>query len=125
MLTIKPKKGDRIPEGDLAYQRARTQFRMHSMLLEAFARSGIKQADLARMLDKKPEVVNRVLGEAANYNLDTLSDYLFALCGSELSDAPLELHKGDESLPPWLKPEAPKIAPADADDDAVTILLKA
>lgn len=125
-LTIKPRKGEPITEGSLAYQRARTQLRMHSMLLEAFARSGMKKSELARMLDKKPEVVNRILGEAANYNLDTLSDFLLALCGCELSDDPQEIREVEAALPAWLKPQ-PLERPrqTSSDNDAFTIIISA
>ncbi len=95
------------------------------MLLEALARSGIKQADLARMLGKKPEVVHRILGEAANYNLDTISDLLFALGGCELSDAPQELKRTDQAPPPWLKtkPDADHRVDEQTDTDSVTFVL--
>ncbi|MEX0827591.1 MAG: hypothetical protein WD005_01430 [Haliea sp.] len=85
----------------------------------------MKQADLARMLGRKPEVVNRILGEEANYNLDTLSDFLLALCGCELSDSPQEIRKADAAPPSWLKPQQPELSrgQTDADSDALTMLI--
>jgi hypothetical protein len=121
----KPRKGERIAPGTLSYLRARTRLRIHSMLLETFDRAGIKQAELARMLDKKPEVVNRVLGEPGNYRLDTLTDFLFAMAGAELSDVPqLIEQKADAGPPPWLKRNLDDFAPGtDSEDDATIIEL--
>ena len=66
-----------------AYFRARNQYRVHSLILDEFARSGLTQAQLARRCGKRPEVVSRILGEPGNWTLNTLSDLLFALCGGE------------------------------------------
>lgn len=124
--TIRPKSGERIAEGTLAYLRARTRLRIHAMLLEEFERGGIRQADLARMIGKKPEVINRLLGEPGNHRLETLSDVLFALSGSELSDQPAKVEqKADPGPPTWArnKPKAPAGDDAAADSDAFTMVL--
>lgn len=125
--SIRPSRGQRIEEGKLAYFRARTRLRIHAMLLEEFDRSGLRQAELARMLGKKPEVVNRLLGEPGNHRLDTLSDFLFAMSGSELSDTPCPIEqKPDPGPPTWLTHRSPTLAAPQetADSDAFVLELR-
>lgn len=79
----KPEGGKRIPAGTLAYFRARNRNRLYDLVLEAFGESGLTQAELARRLGKRPEVVCRLLGAPGNWTLDTVSDLLFAIGGYE------------------------------------------
>jgi hypothetical protein len=55
------------------------------MVHDAFRRSGLSQATLARRLNLGTDRVCRMLGSPANLQLDTLSDLFFAICGAELN----------------------------------------
>jgi hypothetical protein len=84
---------------------ARNRFRVHELVLEEFQRSGVSQADLARRLGKKPEVVCRWLGAPGNWTLDTISDLLFAISGAEAGYTityPCDMPKRNHNSPHWL-----------------------
>lgn len=106
-----PKSGEVVPLGTLVYFRTRNRLRLHQLLLEEFARSGISQAELARRLDKPPEVVCRTLGAAGNLRLDTVSDYLFAMSAAETAygiDHPLQQPPRNDMGLDWMS-DGPKI----------------
>jgi hypothetical protein len=71
-------KGERIPEGKLAYFRARLRTRLHDLVLSEFARLAlsdqITRAELAERIGRQPEQITRWLGSPGNWTLDTLSD---------------------------------------------------
>jgi len=72
-----------IPEKKLVYFRRRLQNRFHALILEAFMRqekeTGLNQKKLARRIRRKPEVINRWLSSAGNWELDTISDLLLGM----------------------------------------------
>jgi len=72
-----------ISEKRLAYFRRRLQNRFHAVILKAFAqqegKNGLNQKELARRIRRKPEVVNRWLIAAGNWELDTISDLLLGM----------------------------------------------
>lgn len=101
----KPTGSEQVPAGALSYMRTRLRLRLHSLVLKEFAGSGLSQADLARRLGKKPELVCRWLAAPANFRLSTLSDLLFAINGGEVVDQiqyPLDQAARNDSLPEWL-----------------------
>ena len=78
--------GKPIPVGKLEYFRERLRSRLHQLVLrEWISREdrGLSQAELARRIGKKPEVVNRLLGAPGNWTLNTVSDLLLGMA-SEL-----------------------------------------
>ena len=83
-LTEKP-----IPESTLAYFRARLQNRLHALVLEAFIKQSeekqLTQIELAERIGRAPEQVNRWLGAAGNWTLDTISDLMVGI-GIDLDD---------------------------------------
>ncbi|MGH7046927.1 MAG: hypothetical protein ACREE2_11145 [Stellaceae bacterium] len=79
----KPSGAEPIPLWELAYFQARNRSRVHDLVLDQFQKSGINQADLARRMNKRPEVISRLLGAPGNWGLDTISDLLFAISGAE------------------------------------------
>jgi hypothetical protein len=81
---VEPIAGERVPVRTLAYFRARLRNRLHSTLLRIFKSSGITKAELAARIGRDAAQVNRWLGAPGNMTLDTLSDLLFAIDGSEL-----------------------------------------
>jgi hypothetical protein len=75
-------RGERISVGKLEYFRARLQSRLHQLVLAEFLRQedrGLHQAELARRIGRKPEVVNRLLGAPGNWTLNTVSDLLLGM----------------------------------------------
>lgn len=101
----KPEQGVKIHPFDLGFVRTRNKNKAHSLLLELFEESNLSKADLAKMLDKKPEQITRWLAGPGNLKLDTLSDLIFAMkgelftveCKDELSRA-----KSNRQAPDWL-----------------------
>lgn len=102
-----PHNGEKIDIATLAYMRARNRNRLFTLVLEEFERSNLSQADLARRLGKKPEVVCRWLAAPGNWQLDTFSDLLFAISGAEAAYAiehPLKSPARNSNHPMWLGP---------------------
>ncbi len=82
-MLSKPEGADVIPLGTLGYFRGRNRWRVYELVLTEFKKSGLSQADLARRIGKRPEVISRLLGAPGNWGLDTVSDLLFAISGAE------------------------------------------
>jgi hypothetical protein len=102
--------GGKVSEATLAYFRERLRNRIHQFILRQFqARQGrgLTQADVARVLGRRPEQINRWLGTPGNWTLDTISDLILAISKAELefSEYPLE-NRGvrNYSGPDWIKP---------------------
>src|SRR5262245_56688638 len=68
----------KISRGTLTYVRGRNQHRAYDLVIRELKKSGITQADLARRLDKGQDAISRLLSRPRNWELDTLSDLLFA-----------------------------------------------
>jgi hypothetical protein len=70
-----------------------------------FERSGLSQAELAGRMGKGADRVCRLLGAPGNWTLDTVSDLLFAISGSEAKyelSYPFEKPKRNLTRPEWL-----------------------
>jgi hypothetical protein len=79
--------GGKVSVAKLAYFRERLRTRIHQFILREFIskqRDGFTQADLARMLDRRPEQIHRWLGAPSNWTLDTVSDLVLAISKAEL-----------------------------------------
>jgi hypothetical protein len=75
---------EKISIGTLGYVRTRNKQRLYDLVIREFKKSGLRNIDLANRLDKAPEVVHRLLSRPQNWEADTLSDLLFAICGGML-----------------------------------------
>ena len=118
-----PRGTDRVPVGTLGYFRARNRHRIYSLVLDEFQRSGLSQADLARRLGKKPELVCRLLASPANWRLDTTSDYLFAISGAEAAyeiGRPLTQAPRNDIQPHWIAGDNWEISHDDAPPSKTT-----
>jgi hypothetical protein len=97
--------GDKpIPVGTIEYFKARLQSRLHQLVLAEFLRQedkGLHQAELARRIGRKPEVINRLLGAPGNWTLNTVSDLLLGMCA--------ELEIKITHLEDYRKPDAAQI----------------
>jgi hypothetical protein len=136
-LLSKPTSDERIPVGTLAYMAARNRVRLHEILLTALHNSGLSQASVASRLGKAPEVVNR-LGSPGNCEIDSVSDYLFAITGAELAysiTSPLDDAARNDTRPDWLtetnsssvylrqKPLPPQSATSTTESSSVSVVL--
>src|SRR5437667_313314 len=79
-----PTGSDKIASWMLTYFRARLKHRIYTLVVNELKRKGISQATLARRLDKEPARVSRIFSGPGNLTLETVSDLLFAIGGSEL-----------------------------------------
>jgi hypothetical protein len=78
----KPTGSGKISVGTLGYVRARNRQRAYDLVVRELKKSGITQSELARRLGKGQDAVSRLLSRPGNWELDTLSDLLFAISGS-------------------------------------------
>lgn len=84
-VLFKPTGSEKISRGTLGYICARARQRAYNLLVSEFKKSGMSQADLAKRLDKAPEIICRWLNRPSNLELDTLSAAVFALNGGILT----------------------------------------
>jgi hypothetical protein len=102
----KPEGGKKVPDWTLSYFRQRNKNRVHSLVIEAMKKHNISQAEIARRLGRRTEVVCRWIGAPGNWTLDTISDLLFAIDGLEVdykTAAPLTAAKRNYSAPDWVQ----------------------
>jgi hypothetical protein len=103
-----PSGTERVPLGTLGYFQSRNRHNIYDLVLSEFAQSGLSQADIARRLGKRPEVVCRWLGGPGNWTLDTVSDLLFAISGAAPVygvEHPLAMAPRNQRGPTWLYDE--------------------
>src|SRR5580704_15940629 len=74
-----------IPKATLIEMEATLQHRIHSMILNAFNKSGLSQKELATRLGWDESRISRLLGSASNLTLATVSA-LLAATGVDLDD---------------------------------------
>lgn len=102
----KPSDSSLVPKGTFGYFRSRNKHRLYSLVIAEFKRSGLSQADLARRLGKRPDVVCRWLAGPTNWTIDTVSDLLFAISGAEPEygvNYPLDQPMRNDTRPRWLE----------------------
>jgi hypothetical protein len=66
----------------------------------------LTQAELARRIGKRPEVVNRMLGSPGNWRIDTISDLLVGIAAEELDPKSVSLLNRaprNQQYPEWLQ----------------------
>jgi hypothetical protein len=82
---------------------------VHELVLNEFKKSGLTQAELARRMNKRPDVVCRLIGAPGNWGLDTVSDLLFAISHAEVGYStlyPLDGAARNYTHPSWLQPNS-------------------
>lgn len=80
--------GPQIPAPTRAYFQQRLRQRVFAFLLGKFQKAqerGLTKAELARRIEKTPDVINRWLGTPSNLQLDTIADVLIGISGEEVS----------------------------------------
>jgi hypothetical protein len=82
---------DNLSRGTRAYFQQRQKNRLYNLVMSKFKAAqetdGLTRAKLARRMGRRPEVVTRWLRSPGNWRLDTLSDFLLAICGEEIDDS--------------------------------------
>jgi hypothetical protein len=114
-----------IPPEKRAYFHARVLNSFYQFVLSKFLeeeRAGrLTKADLARRIERKPEVITRLLGAPGNWGLETASDLLLGICGEELvpASSPL-LGRACRNHQYWeAKANAPMISPTSSSTNGV------
>jgi hypothetical protein len=98
----KPEGRKRVPESTLVYVRARNRMRAFTAVLKEFDASGISQSELAARLGKSTSRVCKWLGAPGNWELDTISDLVFALTGGAITFT-VALPQNSETTKSWPK----------------------
>jgi hypothetical protein len=92
--------GQFIPSGKRAYFQERLRNRIYSLILEEFVHKNevenLTQKTLANRIGKGPDQINRWLSSPGNWTIDTISDILLGISGSELT---LSITKIADQLP--------------------------
>lgn len=65
-----------LPERAFVYFRGKLQNDVHVLILNAFLRSGLSQKQLADRIGKSTSVVNRWIGAAGNWELNSIAEFL-------------------------------------------------
>lgn len=100
----KPTPGTKVPEGTLGFVKSKLRNDLYNLIVAAFRRSGLTQAELALRLGKRPEIISRNLGAPGNYTIDTVAEMLFAINGNFVAASENDaLSKSkDFDMPAWL-----------------------
>lgn len=112
-LLVKPDGANPIPAGTLGYFRTRNRYRLYTLVVGEFQRSGLSQADLARRLRKGTDVICRWLRSPSNWEQDTVSDLMFAISGGEVAygvQYPLDGAIRNYRYPDWITETPTSIA---------------
>lgn len=84
-----------IPLEKRAYFHARVLNNFYQYILKKFLeeeRAGrLTRADLARRIERRPEIVTRLLGAPGNWTLETATDLLLGISGEELVPSSIPL----------------------------------
>jgi hypothetical protein len=113
----KPKNDDKISVGTLGYINVRIRQRAYDLVIREFKRAGISQATLARRWGKAPEIVSRFLARPGNWELNTLSEALFAISGAILSFETIHVEENKISSVPPTPPKAAFPSPAQSNQN--------
>ena len=109
-----PSDGEKVPKTTFAYLRTRNKRKLYSLVIKEFKKSGLTQAELARRLGRNPDVVCRWLAAPRNWEIDTVSDILFAISGAEVNyglNYPLQAPRRNSRTIPWLRDEPARSKP--------------
>lgn len=77
---------EKIPLGKLAFFRERFRDKLYDIVISEFLKEekrGLTKAAVSRRIGRKPEQITRWLGAPGNWTLETVSDLLLAISGSE------------------------------------------
>lgn len=121
-MLSKPTGIEPIPSGIQSFVSETLKNNCYHLVLDAFNKSGLSQADLAKRMDKDKALINRQLSTPSNWTIDTVARLLFAINGSIVAldsigaDSP---SFANYTQPYWLKGRLP---PPSAHGDGTTSL---
>jgi hypothetical protein len=96
--------GDRIAPSEFAYFAARNRRKIYSVIMKEFKKSKLSQAQLARRMGQRTDVICRWLAGPGNYTLDTVSNLLLGISNGEMAYSvanPFSAPAKKFSLPDW------------------------
>jgi hypothetical protein len=109
-----------IPAEKRAFLQERLRTRLYDLILTEFMEHqsrnpAFTKAALARRIGSRPEVINRILSSPGNWTIDTISNLLAGISGSELglaSNRFAEYHIANHTRPEWLVASNPSTKPS-------------
>lgn len=126
-----------IPQEKRAYFQARLRARIYEHIVGKFlqceAAGEMTRADLARRLDCDPAQVTRYLSSPQNWRLDTVSDWMLAVCKAELEIGDLPLANRpprNQTAPDFMEEQTtatsgPRLTPSNDDTAKSTMTITA
>lgn len=112
-FTLSKHKGDEpVPSAQLAFVGRRLRNDLHHLVLDAFGKSGLTQAELARRMGADKGQVCRQLGAPGNWTIDTVGKLLFAINGSFVVVAAMDADApalSNYTQPAWLQGRLPAL----------------
>lgn len=99
-----PAGDERIDPSTLAYSSARNCRKIYSAIIKEFKKSKLTQAQLARRMGQRTDVICRWLSGPGNYTLNTVSNLIFGISGGELTytiSHPLAEPPRNFTVPDW------------------------
>jgi hypothetical protein len=123
-LMFKPVANEKISDWTLAFFRQRNKNRIHDLVIKSMKKFGISQAELARRLGRRPDVVCRWIGAPGNWTLDTVSDLLFAIGGLEAEygiGSPLDGPVRNFESPDWMMKASPAMVKRMLNEPSFTV----
>ena len=109
---FKPVTNEKVPDWTLAFFRQRNKNRIHDLVIKSMKKYELSQAELARRLGRRPDVVCRWIGAPGNWTLDTVSDLLFAIGGLEVEyevGSPFDGPVRNFESPHWMMKPSPNL----------------
>lgn len=102
---VEPTGDEGIDPSALAYFSARNRRKLYSAIIKEFKKSKLTQAQLARRMGQRTDVICRWLSGPGNYTLDTVSNLVFGISGGELTytiSHPLAEPPRNFTVPDWV-----------------------
>jgi hypothetical protein len=115
-----------IPAAQLGFVGRKLRNDLHHLVLDAFQKSGLTQAELADRLGADKSLVCRQLGAPGNWTIDTVAKMLFAINGSYVVAATVDADTpalANYTQPSWLQGKVLPPPPAFAGGGPSTVVM--
>lgn len=111
-MLSKPKGVEPIPLGIQSFVSENLKNDCYHLVLDAFKKSGLSQAELAKKIGKDKALINRQLSTPSNWTIDTVAKLLFAINGNivVLNSVDADtLALANYTQPSWLQVHLPSL----------------